>query len=355
MKIVCAEAVNFCIFETNQYAYQQKITANHVTRRMRAYKDLDEADFMHFLAIRIIMGVDRKPFQKHYWTRNEMLGSTIVPKLLTSDRYFEILQNLHFCDQAEESEDRLFKLREIWTICNTQFAKIVVPGPNISIDESLVLFKGRLVFKQFIPSKRSRFGMKIFLIVDESTRFILNMIIYTGKGHPLKFNPKDLGHCGAVALELLTPYLQQYRTVYMDNYFTGPILARHLSTEKTYLCGTLRKNRKYTTAPERMPKGQVKFSTSQDILIQHWKDKKVVSIISTRHNHEMNSVVTRSGFDIFAFWHFLTFDIFNFDFFHIDIFAFDRIFFDVFHFGIFCFEVLMKGANRDRFYYLGRC
>jgi len=47
-------------------------------------------------------------------------------------------------------------------------------------------------------------------------------------------------------------------------------------------------------------------------------------------------------FDIFAFRHFLTFEIFNFDFFRIDIFTFDHIFFDVFHFGIFGFDVLMK-------------
>jgi len=248
------------------------MTANHVTRRMRAYKDLDEADFLRFLAIRIIMGVDRKPSQKHYWTRNKILSSTIVPKLLNSVRYFEILQNLHFCNQAEESEDRLFKLREIWKICTSQFYKIVVPGPNVSIDESLVLYKGRLVFKQFISSKRSRFGMKIFLIVDESTGFILNMIIYTGLGHPLKFNPKDLGYGGAVALELLTPYLQRHRTVYMDNYFTGPISARNLLTEKTYLGGTLQKKRKYIPKPERMAKGEIKTFPSQDILIQHWKN-----------------------------------------------------------------------------------
>ena len=50
-------------------------------------------------------------------------------------------------------------------------------------------------------------------------------------------------------------------------------------------------------------------------------------------------------FDIFAFRHFSTFDMFNFDFFHIDIFTFDHIFFDVFHFGIFCFDVLMKREN----------
>jgi len=36
IKVFCREAMDFCIFETNQYAHQQKMAANHVTRRMKA-------------------------------------------------------------------------------------------------------------------------------------------------------------------------------------------------------------------------------------------------------------------------------------------------------------------------------
>ena len=251
---------------------------------------------MRLTAIRIIMGIDRKPRQRHYWSRDEILKSSVVPKLLTSDRYFEILKYLHFSNRTtEDSSDRLTKLRVIWDICRNRFSSLLVPGEKVSIDESLVLYKGRLVFKQFIPSKRSRFGMKIFLILDERTKFILNMILYTGSGHQLKYNSNNFGYGGAIALELLEPYLDQNRVVYMDNYFTGPILARHLLSKQTYLCGTLRKNRKYTPPCERMAKGHVNFFTSENILIQHWKDKKVVTLISTYHSHEMKQVVKKSG------------------------------------------------------------
>ena len=41
----------------------------------------------------------------------------------------------------------------------------LVPFKNVSIDESLLLFKGRLCFKHYIPCKRSRFGLKHSLFV----------------------------------------------------------------------------------------------------------------------------------------------------------------------------------------------
>jgi len=38
------------------------------------------------------------------------------------------------------------------------------PYEKLCIDESLLLFKGRCYFKQYIPSKRSRFGIKSFVL-----------------------------------------------------------------------------------------------------------------------------------------------------------------------------------------------
>lgn len=39
--------------------------------------------------------------------------------------------------------------------------KVYQPGKEVSVKESLVLFKGRLQFKQYIKTKRSRFGIKL--------------------------------------------------------------------------------------------------------------------------------------------------------------------------------------------------
>lgn len=43
-----------------------------------------------------------------------------------------------------------------------------------------MLWKGRLSFKQYIISKRSRFEIKIYLLCDVSIGIVLDFVVYTG-------------------------------------------------------------------------------------------------------------------------------------------------------------------------------
>ena len=45
----------------------------------------------------------------------------------------------------------------------------------------MVLFKGRLLFKQYLPLKRARFGVKIFSTCESSTGYTLKFRVYAGK------------------------------------------------------------------------------------------------------------------------------------------------------------------------------
>ena len=56
-------------------------------------------------------------------------------------------------------------------------------GKKLSIGKSLVLFKGRLNFKQYIKTKRARFGIKLFQLCT-SDGIILDYIIYHGNMAP---------------------------------------------------------------------------------------------------------------------------------------------------------------------------
>jgi len=38
----------------------------------------------------------------------------------------------------------------------------------LAVDEVNVKFKGRVIFRQYIPKKRKRFGIKIYKLCDES-------------------------------------------------------------------------------------------------------------------------------------------------------------------------------------------
>jgi len=65
-------------------------------------------------------------------------------------------------------------------ILNVTFSKFYNPSENLAIDEVIVSFKGRVIFKQYIPEKRKRFGIKIFKLRD-STGYTYDIKVYLGK------------------------------------------------------------------------------------------------------------------------------------------------------------------------------
>lgn len=59
--------------------------------------------------------------------------------------------------------------------------KVYSPGQNLSVDESLVLFKGRVHFRQYIKTKRARFGIKLYELTT-SDGITLDLLVYCGTG-----------------------------------------------------------------------------------------------------------------------------------------------------------------------------
>ncbi|XP_061880293.1 piggyBac transposable element-derived protein 4-like [Entelurus aequoreus] len=75
------------------------------------------------------------------------------------------------------------------------------PGPEVTVDERLVPFPGKCPFRQYIPSKPGKYGLKIWAACDAKTSYAWNLQIYTGKatsGIP----EKNQGKC--VVLDITT-------------------------------------------------------------------------------------------------------------------------------------------------------
>jgi len=53
-------------------------------------------------------------------------------------------------------------IRDPYEILNSTFSKLYNPPENLAVGEVIVFFKGRVIFKQYIPKKRKRFCIKIF-------------------------------------------------------------------------------------------------------------------------------------------------------------------------------------------------
>ena len=61
-----------------------------------------------------------------------------------------------------------------------KFIAIHEPKDKIVIDESMIPFRGCLLFRQYLPGTSHRYGIKVFKLCDYNG-YTYNMSIYTGK------------------------------------------------------------------------------------------------------------------------------------------------------------------------------
>ncbi|CAK9816580.1 PiggyBac transposable element-derived protein 4 [Anthophora quadrimaculata] len=199
-----------------------------------------------------------------------------------------LLKMLHFNNNNIRSDDPLIKIRPIIDLLKNSFAQSFYPYQDLCIDESLMLFKGRCYFKQFIPSKRSRFGIKSFILCDCTTNYVLDFIIYTGRDTDIVNNFATIGQSVNVVMRLLRPYLGKGHTVITDNWYTSPHLYNLLHKYKTNAFGTVRKNRRDMPHIEgNLRKGRFDYRCTDNLLALRWRDKKDVWMLSSVHEPKM--------------------------------------------------------------------
>jgi hypothetical protein len=110
------------------------------------------------------MGHDLKGTQQDYWSRLRQLYTLFYGEIIAHDRFLHILRSFHFADNSQRPEqdkeyDRLWKL---WTVFDTlilAYAKFYNSSKNLAVDEVIVNFRGKVIFRQCIP-KRLTFWYK---------------------------------------------------------------------------------------------------------------------------------------------------------------------------------------------------
>lgn len=114
---------------------------------------------------------------------------------------------LHFTDVFTSNErlPRLHKIQYMVDHARNKFKQAIIPHQKLCIDESIVPFKGRLLLKQYLPKKRNRFGIKLFVLFDVQTGFIVYFIVNSGKETNIEQIP-SLGISGSVVITLLKDY-----------------------------------------------------------------------------------------------------------------------------------------------------
>lgn len=286
---------NEIVHRTNQYA-EKSINSNRPLRkktRQGCWRPVTIQEMKKFVAILLHMGLIRLPTINHYWSTSERYKNNFCRNIMGRDRFLQILRYCHFCGSSEIVH-RLDKIVLLQNHLNDTMKLIYTPDKSLSIDESMVLWRGRLVFRQYIKNKRHKYGVKFYELCT-SSGIVLRTSIYCG----IPYDDIDsLGQSAAIVLHLMKDFLDKGYALYTDNFYNSVRLTKELTKRKTYNCGTLQGRRKETpkqVVSKQLKKGEFFWQRSGNIVVGKWKDKKDVMVISNMHNPKLVETTNRRG------------------------------------------------------------
>ena len=147
-------------------------------------------EFRAFLGILIAMGLVDKPTIESYWdTCHPVIATPFFYEHFNRDRFMLLLKFMHYNDNSrkppEDSPDYnvYYKIQPVIDHMSDAFKKHFVPSCIVSIDESMIRFRGKLPLhvRVFMPQKRhARFGIKVWCLCDTETGYTYYFELYRG-------------------------------------------------------------------------------------------------------------------------------------------------------------------------------
>ena len=273
---------------TNLYASQIQASLGKVDA---AWVPVIKADIKTFLGILIIMGLHKGLRMHSYWSNDEALGVLAIKKAMSRNRFAKIQQYFHLNDSHAELRkedvgyDRLQKIRPLLSICKETFRANFNPARELSIDEGMVKFKGRLGFIQYMPMKPTKRGIKVRMLASPANGYTHEVDVYCGQSdgmtaeHGLGYN---------VVMKLSTPYHGKGHHIFYDNFFSSVELLRDLLKKSTYACGNMRSNRRGYPLKNvgKLRRGELQFRQTSDRTMVPcvWQDRWTVHSLSSTSN-----------------------------------------------------------------------
>ncbi|XP_025422545.1 piggyBac transposable element-derived protein 4-like [Sipha flava] len=277
------ELVEIMMLETNRNA-NQFVKQKRITRdtQMTKWVDTTHEEMIRFIGLLFYMGVVKLSSTANYWSRNVLYQNEICRKSMSRERFELLLRFWHFANnQIEPEGDQLCRIQYLITYLVTKFKTAKIPGEIIAVGETMIPFRDRLKFRQFMPQKSHKDGVKLFKVCSPDG-YTYDINIFAGK------MDKECEGLETVVLNLCEDYLDQGRTIVTDTFYTSIALADSLLERRTHLVGMVKKTEK--GLPLEVVNAQIKKreiigkENINGIVFAKWKERQYIHTLSTCHN-----------------------------------------------------------------------
>eukprot|EP00112_Aurelia_sp_Birch-Aquarium-sp1_P014971 Seg3276.2 transcript_id=Seg3276.2/GoldUCD/mRNA.D3Y31 product="PiggyBac transposable element-derived protein 4" protein_id=Seg3276.2/GoldUCD/D3Y31 len=125
-----------------------------------------------------------------YWSDDVIFGGERVKLIMPRNRFDKISQYLHVNDRSkmpgrdDPDFDKLFLVRPILDVVKAKCLENYNPHKECAVDEAMIAFRGRVDFRQYLPAKPMKYGIKVWMRADSHNGYCNEFDVYLGK-------PKD--------------------------------------------------------------------------------------------------------------------------------------------------------------------
>ena len=197
-------------------------------------------------------------------------------------QYFHINDSRHNPPRLRPGHDKLHHVRPVHDAILRCCLENYNPHQNVSVDEAMIKFRGRLSFRQYLPAKPTKYGIKVWMRADPTNGYTNEFQVYTGKDA----GTREVGLATRVVMDLTEKIWERNHIVNVDNYFTSPDLFEKLLQKGTYARGTIRSNRRgypiqHLNKRDIRVQGEFKTVQRGEVTACIWMDKKHIYTLST--------------------------------------------------------------------------
>ena len=271
--------------ETNDYArycrQELNITLSYKWHRCNL------TEMAHYLGLLVFFGLLVCGDVRQYWRRGFFMAMPIVASLMTRDAFLAMDRYFHVFNRRaipRGNQDKLILVRPLMEYLQDRCRMLVVPSKNLSLDEGLLAYKGRLSIKVYNPKKPKKYGVKFFFVTESNTGYVLDFSIYSGVFSTL---------CDTV-FQLVDRFRGKGYHLFMDNYYNSVALAQELYDAGIHCSRDPSVGAWSPHCPQRRrPKGETLWWRKKDVFCILWNDVRLVPMITTSHEPIREEVTQR--------------------------------------------------------------
>ena len=251
-------------------------------------------DIYAFVGIKLFMGVVSLPHTSHYWDTNELFNNSYVSSRMSRNFYKMLNSSIHLTqkemNKSDENYDPRYKLGKLIDMLNKNFSKYYNCDQQISIDETMVGYKGNNTMKFYIPHKPSKWGFKFHVLAESKTGYCYRLLLDPGKKYRSLVDFKDIEGCRkseSIILSLLQGLENKGYVLYIDSWYSSPNLYYQLSQRGILCTGMIKESRLGVNEifTRKMEYDEIAFAVNSkkgtNLNLIQWKEKRKMNLLTT--------------------------------------------------------------------------